>query len=127
MLLRYEPQAAGFLARPLGTDDDAPAPDRDSMIDRQLGSYRLLALLGAGGMGAVYRARDTKLGREVAIKILPPHLTAEPERRARFAREARLLATLTTRTSAPSTGSRRVTGSPRWYWSSSRGRRSPTG
>jgi eukaryotic-like serine/threonine-protein kinase len=93
-LLRYEPQAAGFLARPLGTDDDAPAPDGDSMIDRQLGPYRLLALLGAGGMGEVYRACDTKLGREVAVKILPPHLTAEPERRARFAREARLLATL---------------------------------
>jgi eukaryotic-like serine/threonine-protein kinase len=93
-LLRYEPQAAGFLLRPPGPDDDAPAPDRDSMIDRQLGPYTILALLGAGGMGDVYRARDTKLGREVAIKILPPHLTAEPERRGRFAREARLLATL---------------------------------
>ena len=45
-------------------------------------------------MGEVYRARDTKLGREVAIKILPPHFTEDPERRARFAREARLLATL---------------------------------
>ena len=45
-------------------------------------------------MGEVYRARDSKLGRDVAIKILPSHFTADPERRARFAREARLLATL---------------------------------
>ncbi len=64
------------------------------MIDRQLGSYTIVAPLGAGGMGEVYRARDSKLGRDVAIKILPSHFTADPERRARFAREARLLATL---------------------------------
>ncbi len=64
------------------------------MIGRQLGPYTIVAPLGAGGMGEVYRARDTKLGRDVAIKILPSHFTADPERRARFAREARLLATL---------------------------------
>ena len=64
------------------------------MIGRQLGPYAILAPLGAGGMGEVYRARDSKLGRDVAIKILPSHFTADPERRARFAREARLLATL---------------------------------
>ena len=64
------------------------------MIGRQLGPYTILAPLGAGGMGEVYRARDSKLGRDVAIKILPSHFTADPERRARFAREARLLATL---------------------------------
>ena len=51
-------------------------------------------MIGAGGMGEVYRARDTKLGRDVAIKILTADFTADPERRARFAREARLLATL---------------------------------
>ena len=56
--------------------------------------YTIVAPLGVGGMGEVYRAQDTKLGRDVAIKILPSHFTADPERRARFAREARLLATL---------------------------------
>jgi serine/threonine-protein kinase len=63
------------------------------MLNRQLGPYTILAPLGAGGMGEVYRARDSKLGRDVAIKILPPYLMADAERRARFAREARLLAT----------------------------------
>ena len=64
------------------------------MIGRQLGPYIFIAPLGSGGMGEVYRARDSKLGRDVAIKILPPIFTADPERRSRFAREARLLATL---------------------------------
>ena len=54
----------------------------------RLGPYTIVAPLGAGGMGEVYRARDSKLGRDVAIKILPPHFTADPERRSRFAREA---------------------------------------
>src|SRR5262249_9561168 len=63
-------------------------------MPRDLGSYRLLASLGSGGMGDVYRARDTKLGRDVAVKVLPPHFMVDRERRARFAREARLLATL---------------------------------
>ena len=64
------------------------------MIGRQLGPYTFVAPLGAGGMGEVYRAHDSTLGRDVAIKILPSHFTADPERRSRFAREARLLATL---------------------------------
>ena len=64
------------------------------MLNRQIGPYTIVAPLGAGGMGEVYRARDSKLGRDVAIKILPAHFTADPERRARFAREARMLATL---------------------------------
>src|SRR4030095_8632964 len=51
-------------------------------------------LLGVGGMGQVYRAYDDTLGREVAIKLLPPAFTADRERQARFEREARLLATL---------------------------------
>ena len=64
------------------------------LLGRRLGPYEIGALLGAGGMGEVYRARDTALGRDVAIKILPSAFTADPERRARFEREARLLAAL---------------------------------
>ncbi len=60
----------------------------------RLGSYEVLSLLGAGGMGEVYRARDTKLGREVAIKVLPDAFAKDPARLARFEREARLLASL---------------------------------
>ena len=60
----------------------------------KLGAYEILDALGAGGMGEVYRARDTKLGREVAIKVLPEEFTQHPEKLARFDREARLLAAL---------------------------------
>jgi serine/threonine protein kinase len=61
---------------------------------RQLGSYRVQALLGAGGMGEVYRARDTKLQRDVAVKFLPHAFTSDPERLSRFEGEARTLAAL---------------------------------
>ncbi len=60
----------------------------------RLGPYEILAPLGAGGMGEVYRARDSKLGREVAIKVLPEEVAGNPERLARFEREAKLLASL---------------------------------
>jgi serine/threonine protein kinase len=59
-----------------------------------LGPYQIVAPLGAGGMGEVYRARDTKLGREVALKILPEAFAADPDRLMRFEREARTLASL---------------------------------
>ena len=59
-----------------------------------MGAYQILAPLGAGGMGEVYRARDTRLGRDVAIKILPRAFTADADRLARFEREARVLASL---------------------------------
>ena len=96
-LLHYESASVRFLETPaadvvavaLGT-----APAEPMMVGCQLGPYTILAPLGAGGMGEVYRARDSKLGREVAVKILPARFTADPERCARFAREARLLATL---------------------------------
>jgi serine/threonine protein kinase/Tol biopolymer transport system component len=92
-LLRYESAASRFLETPAAAVV-AVGPGGEQMLHRQIGSYRIAALLGAGGMGEVYRARDSKLGRDVAIKILPAHLTADPERRSRFAREARLLAAL---------------------------------
>src|SRR5512136_3174482 len=59
-----------------------------------LGPYQIVAPLGAGGMGEVYRAHDSRLGRDVAIKVLPPHLAAAPEVRARFEREARTVSQL---------------------------------
>ncbi|MGB5657906.1 MAG: serine/threonine-protein kinase, partial [Thermoanaerobaculia bacterium] len=64
------------------------------MIGKKLSHFKITAKLGEGGMGAVYRAEDTKLGREVAIKVLPEEFTASPERLARFEREARALAAL---------------------------------
>src|SRR5436190_12623677 len=60
----------------------------------RLGPYAIVAPLGAGGMGEVYTARDTRLDRTVAVKVLPPDVAGDPERRARFEREARAVATL---------------------------------
>jgi serine/threonine protein kinase/Tol biopolymer transport system component len=74
-------QAMGFVA---GAD----------MTGRQFGAYRLRERIGAGGMGEVYRARDTRLGRDVAVKVLPPAFADDPDRIARFEREARVLASL---------------------------------
>ena len=59
-----------------------------------LGPYEVVATLGAGGMGEVYRARDSRLGRDVAIKVLPESLANDADRRARFEREARAVAAL---------------------------------
>ncbi len=64
------------------------------MVGKTLGHYEILEPLGSGGMGEVYRARDTKLDRDVAIKVLPEDLAADPDRLARFDREAKLLASL---------------------------------
>ena len=60
----------------------------------RLGAYEITAQIGKGGMGEVYRARDTRLGRDVAIKVLPRELAADPDRLGRLAREARILASL---------------------------------
>ena len=80
---------AGFGVVPL----EVAAPS-GSLIGRRIGPYTALALLGVGGMGEVYRAHDSTLGRDVALKILPGPWLADPDRRARFDREARLLASL---------------------------------
>ena len=60
----------------------------------RIGPYEVMAPLGAGGMGEVYRARDPRLGRDVALKVLAPDATADPERLGRFQREARAVASL---------------------------------
>jgi serine/threonine-protein kinase len=60
----------------------------------RLGPYEILSALGAGGMGEVYRARDTKLNRDVAIKVLLPAVANDPDRLVRFSREAQVLAAL---------------------------------
>src|SRR5580693_8955536 len=60
----------------------------------KLGSYEILVSIGAGGMGEVYQAHDTKLGRDVAIKVLPEAFAHDPERLSRFQREAKMLALL---------------------------------
>jgi serine/threonine protein kinase len=66
----------------------------DLAAGTKLGPYEIQSALGAGGMGEVYRARDTRLERTVAIKILPEHLASNSELRARFEREARAVSSL---------------------------------
>src|ERR1700737_39878 len=60
----------------------------------KLGPYEITGAIGAGGMGEVYRARDTRLGREVAIKVLPARLSSDPRLRERLAREARAISSI---------------------------------
>ena len=94
-LLTHAQSAEGFLAASIGAV--AVHAFRDgvtSLVGRQIGAYTIQGRLGAGGMGEVYRARDGKLGRDVAIKVLPSAFASDPDRLARFEREARLLATL---------------------------------
>ena len=97
-LLRYADAANRFLGRPvLGEVARLVDSHFDSHADlagTRLGVYEIQARIGAGGMGEVYRAHDTRLGRDVAIKILPHGFTADPNRQARFEREARVLAAL---------------------------------
>ncbi len=95
-LLAQEKRGDGFLESPaLQVAARMMAKDsRQSLKGRQLGSYKIISLLGAGGMGEVYRAHDNKLGRDVAVKTLPREFARDPERLARFRREARTLASL---------------------------------
>jgi Tol biopolymer transport system component len=94
-LLAQPASAQGFLNGPaiaaVQIDEERSTSE---FIGRRIGAYQVQALIGAGGMGHVYCARDTKLGRDVAIKILPRAFTSDPERRARIEREARVLAAL---------------------------------
>jgi serine/threonine protein kinase/Tol biopolymer transport system component len=75
-----------------GTSD--PTAGVGTLAGHTIGPYRLHSLIGAGGMGEVYRARDTRLGRDVAVKIVSQKFAADPDRLARFEREARVLASL---------------------------------
>ena len=72
------------------------------MVGESLGHYRILRRLGAGGMGEVYAAEDTRLKRQVALKVLPPELAADHARRERFQREAEAVASPIA-TSSPAT------------------------
>ena len=69
-------------------------PVSDAMIGTALGPYEIIAPIGAGGMGEVFRARDTRLGREVAVKVLPARVAEDPDRLRRFEQEARATAAL---------------------------------
>ena len=95
-LLAQESSAEGFMSVPAAALAGSARLDqaRGTLVGVRFGSCTIRSLLGVGGMGEVYRAHDETLGREVAIKVLSPAFTAEPERRARFEREARMLATL---------------------------------
>src|SRR4029077_6083755 len=95
-LLSSEKGGDGFLETP-ALDAAAKMFSEDpsqSLIGRQMGPYQVLSLVGAGGMGEVYQAHDTKLGRNVAVKVLPATFIHDPQRLARFQREARMLAAL---------------------------------
>ena len=92
-----QPSMPGFLEEPalaLAVALAASETPEPPWVGRHIGAYHLQSLLGRGGMGEVYRAHDTRLGRDVALKLLPPGFIANAERLARFTREARLLASL---------------------------------
>ena len=95
-LLRFEKPGDRFIEEPaveVAAEDDAHEKP-ESLLGQQLGSYQILSLLGTGGMGVVYKARDTRLNRSVAIKVLPPDQLSDPERKRRFIQEARAASAL---------------------------------
>src|SRR5205085_620340 len=88
-----EDKAVNVLARRLGTTNSSSA-NAVALAGQQFGAYKILALLGKGGMGEVYRAHDTRLDRDVAIKVLPPDYAHDPDRLRRFEQEARATSAL---------------------------------
>jgi serine/threonine protein kinase len=93
LLLAQHEEAGSFLETP-AIPNTAVTGTAGGLLGRQVGPYRIVSWLGAGGMGEVYRAHDSKLGRYVAIKTLAPEFARDPERLARLQREARTLASL---------------------------------
>src|SRR5689334_8482299 len=95
-MLRTDEEVEHFIETPVGAlaaellTENPP----ESLLGQQLGHYGILALLGAGGMGEVYRARDTRLGREVALKVLPAAYARDADRLRRFEKEARAISAL---------------------------------
>src|SRR5215472_2188759 len=95
-LLTYAAEAELFLERPAADITTAPSsePHETTLVGRTVSHYQVLSLLGAGGMGEVYLACDSRLDRTVALKILPGEFAADPERMQRFAREAKAASAL---------------------------------
>ncbi len=99
-LLAYENQTAGFIQKPAlevaanALAADAREADQPKTISQQIGAYRIIEPLGKGGMGEVYLAFDPRLGRRVAIKLLPAEFTADADRVRRFEQEARAASAL---------------------------------
>jgi serine/threonine protein kinase len=94
VLISTDEHAGSVLEKPVLGDATVTLLAPGSLVGRQFGPYRVVSPLGAGGMGEVYRAHDSKLGRDVALKTLPQEFARDPERLARFRREARTLASL---------------------------------
>ena len=93
-LLTAHERAGNALSSPPAVMRQKQADSPQSLIGQSLGHYQIVSRLGEGGMGIVYKARDTHLDRFVAIKVLPPELVADPDRKRRFVQEAKAASAL---------------------------------
>ena len=95
-LLSFDETGTGFLEHTAWkyVAEEIVHDETDTLLGKTIGHYQIQSLLGAGGMGRVFLAQDTSLGRQVAIKFLPEHFTSDPERLRRFAQEARAASAL---------------------------------